>query len=672
MSEKKSFDVSNIFMFLGLVFMAVLGIRTISTPEIWTHLALGRSNEALSFVESAPHINTTYLYDKLVYTVWEMGGPTALILIHTVALVASFWLLMQVGKRWGGGISQGFALLIAGNLLLPFLDVTPLNFMALFIAFFLYLLQSDRKPMVLWMALIPLQLLWTQMHGSFLFGPLIVVLSAIDAGQKVKGISARRSKKASLQPQLFALAGILLLLTLANPYVLGLHKQIYHTVFAAFPHYQLSLYKDYMQAPAHNPLIFFVMILGACGLITLKRKLPVTLTTLAVIGSVLVWHTLQAIQLFAVLTSPFVVLSFSAVGSYLQSSLGTMLQKREALLGYFVQGALAILMIFSIVPILTNSAYARVGNASTYGFGIEEELFPSGAEAILSHPSFPEKALNMTADGGYLAWKYPERKIFIDYRKGIYSRELLNNFQAMLLGNPKVYDQLIDQYRPEAIILNTLDPLAAQGAVTLLRKGLWKLVYFDGTTLILVLNKPQFSTLMENEQAQQAGLNQIEKSRQEFAAQLEKRGKAQTPGRIIGAARIFLAFNRPNEAKALFSLLLENNKTIAANWIGYGASQFMLRDFSGSIQSLEHAIRLSPANYSAWSNYYRTCLYSGNKEGMERAKQKMKALADEQRKEIEAMQKEAAEKTPKVDLPEEMKDGLPSAADLIDSSDAKE
>ena len=41
--SKKSFG-PNIPLILGLLFIAIISLRTISTPEIWTHLAQGREN----------------------------------------------------------------------------------------------------------------------------------------------------------------------------------------------------------------------------------------------------------------------------------------------------------------------------------------------------------------------------------------------------------------------------------------------------------------------------------------------------------------------------------------------------------------------------------------------------------------------------------------------------
>ena len=118
---------------------------------------------------------------------------------------------------------------------------------------------------------------------------------------------------------------------------------------------------------------------------------------------------------------------------------------------------------------VSSCAYTRLGSSSSFGIGIEEGLYPSGPWALLDNPAFPERAINLAADGGYLAFNYG-RTIFIDYRPGCYERELLNTLNGMMLGNTDAYDTIMDTYRPEAVILNTLTPSAAQGMVTLLSR----------------------------------------------------------------------------------------------------------------------------------------------------------------------------------------------------------
>ncbi len=643
--SKKPSGSATIYVILGLIFIATIAIRTISTPEIWTHLAQGRTNAPISFIETDSTVNTTYLYDKAAYAMWNIGGAPLLIILNMIALLASFILLLQVSKKWGGKLSQAFALLIAGHLLFQGLDVGPQTVMMLFIAAFVYLLSTQNKPAVLIGTLVPLQIIWTNMHGSFLFGPFIVALAAIQANQ---GISSNRKRKQGINPTtLGILAGGLLAATLINPYFLKLHAQVFAGIKAPYPTYWASLFSEYFQSSAGAPLVFLVFIIGAGGLITLKKKLPAMLTTLAIIGALVAMRSPSTSSLFVVMVFPFLVLSLTAVGDYLSDSFRTFLGKHGKIIEPCTQGIFLLIFIFSIIPVVSNCAYTRSGSASHFGLGVQEELYPSGAAAaVIEHPSFPERALNLTADGGYLAWKYPGRKIFTDYRTGRYDLELLKQLNDMMMGNAEAYDKLYDTYRPEAIIINTLSPVAAKGLVTLLDRPVWKLAYFDGTTAILLLNKEEFSPILNDPKLQAAGLAQLEAARSAYEAVASKGCRAGNPGELIGSAKIFLALNRPAESKAIFSLLLSVHKNVPGAWIGLGNSQLFLREFDDAIVSLNKATQLSPNNIFAWASYANACKYAGDSAGRAKAEEKLKSLAANQKTE------EPTEVVPEIDQTE--------------------
>ncbi|NNJ70177.1 MAG: hypothetical protein HKP10_02680 [Kiritimatiellales bacterium] len=633
--SKKPLGGSFLFVILGLVFIALIGLRTVSTPEIWTHLAQGQTNAPISFLESDSTVNTTWLYDKLLFAAWNVGAGNAplLIILNIIGLLTTFILLIQVSKKWGGPLSQGFALLIAGRLIFQSVDVGPQVIMMLFIALFLYVLSTRKSPPILFGVLIPLQILWTNMHGSFLYGPIIAALYAMEAVQG-GGKSTKRKGSPSATPALLgSLAAVLLIVTILNPSLLKLHAQVFANIKSPAPAYWSSLFIEYFQIPALRPLILFILVLGAAGLITLKKRLPVTLTTLAIYGAFLVWTSPQMSMLFSVLAFPFIVLSLTAVSDYVRGSLSTILGEKAKVLAPATGAVFVIMILGSLWPIMTNCSYVKTGSASNFGLGIEKGLYPADCGVILKDPAFPDKAINLAADGGYLAFNYG-RKVFIDYRPGRYDKELLANLNAMMLGSREAYDTLFDEYRPEAMIINTLSPSSAQGLVTLLRRKIWKLAYFDGTTAILLQDREKFSELLNNTDIQKAGLEKLEKARAKYA---EKAGSysAGNPPELIGSGKIFLAFNRPAESKAIFSLLLQGNNEIPGAWIGLGSSQLQLKEFEDAAKSLKTATELAPNSLLAWATYAAACKYSGMDEERDAAVAQARKLAERNQTEDE-------------------------------------
>ena len=649
----KKIDVSKWLVVLGFVFIALVGIRTVSTPEIWTHLANAQTNAPLTQLAADNPVNETWMYDKLAAGLWNAGGAPALILFNALCLAGTFVLLAQVAGKWGGPISQTFALLIAGHLLFRGVDVDPQILGILFLAFFVNLLSFPRKPAMLFGALIPAQLLWTNLHGSFLFGPFIALLATLQAVQENKG-----RKKSGVQADRIRALGILtfvlLLSTLANPSFFRLHAQVLTNVGRPAPVYWSSLMTSFYHPASQKPLILFLYVLGAAGLITLKKRLPLMLTTLAVLGALLVGVSSRNSILFAALAYPFVVLSFSAVGDYLLGSMKNLLAEKSALLSPAMQIVSGLLILLSIFQIVRNKAYVLSGSASSFGLGAEEHLYPAGeaADLLFNHPAFPkEKIANLPPLGGYLAWKYGCTPM-LDYRPGRYDPDFLLDLNAMMRGDKKAYDKIFDRYRPDAIVVDTLMPSASQTISTLLtREGfVWGLVYFDGSSAVLMQRKAKFLPIFRNKDIQQGGLDRLEAARRKYADALERGKTPGNPAELIGAAKVYLALNRPNEAAALFDLILKGNRRVPGAWLGLGTARLMQKRFDESMSCLETATRLAPDSLLAWDHYAAACRYAGKtneeKQAVARIDQLRTRLLEEQAKEKKKAESTQVDETP--------------------------
>lgn len=104
MSNKKSLGL--VLVILGFVLIALVGIRTISNPDIFTHIALGQagnsSADTISYTMGDQQwINMNPLYNKLASGLWGMGGAALVTLAHVAALLAAFILMFQFGKKMG-------------------------------------------------------------------------------------------------------------------------------------------------------------------------------------------------------------------------------------------------------------------------------------------------------------------------------------------------------------------------------------------------------------------------------------------------------------------------------------------------------------------------------------------------------------------------------------------
>ena len=654
----KLFNFATTAVILGLVFIALIATRTISTPEIWTHLAQGKTNAPLSYLNTQDStasyaknttgiydtsVNTTHLYDKITYSLWNMGGATALILTNILLLLATFILLIRTSMKWGGALSQGFALLLCGHLLFKNIDVGPQTVAMLFTALFIYLYSTIKKPALLFAIIIPLQILWANLHPSFVLGAIITIFFAIDTWKTAK-VKTRNHLPKTSSNKIWILALLLFIVPLLNPSFHHLYKQLFLNLEHQAPFYTSTLLHHFYLIPNSKPLIFFTLVLGAAGLVSYKKTLPFFITALAIFGVIIVWGMPQISYLFVALSFPFIVLSFSTVGTSLAKSIKSFIKTPDKI---FLPTSLALfllLFLLSIFPILTNAAYRNIASTSSVGFGMEEALYPNDLDALFSDPSFPNKIINTPFNGGYIAFHY-NKNIFVDFRSGRYPIDLLIDLEKMLTGDHAASNKIIEKYRPEALIINTIEFPSSQGITQLLNTKIWKLVYFDGSTVVLLQNNKKFDSLLNNKKLQQAGIDKINQDLKSLNQKVESGKQTELYPRLIGAANVYLAFNRPKQSEELFKRLLQSDPSLLVAQIGLGKSQYFLKNFKGALKNLEHATQKDPNNLVVWIFYADTCAKLNLPKKLKIAEGEISRIRKLQKEKEKAEEKENDEKT---------------------------
>ena len=628
MSNKKPLGL--IVVVLGFILIALTGIRTVSSPELFTHIALGQADasggDPISYtLADQTWIDTSPLYNKLVALLWGLGGAGLITLIHVAAMLAAFILMFRFGRNWGGPLSQGLALLLCAWLLLPVFNPGPVAFALLFSALFVTLLYNIKNFNVLAAILIVLQILWTNMHPSFLFGPILILFYAIENQQDARGTS-RSAMVTPLTNKLYALAAVALAATLINPNLINLHRHIFANwkVLTGTDGLEwISLFSSGFPQKFIVGLTIFSLVLGAGGLITLQKKLPPMITLLALVGAFLTVRSIGSLQAFALLALPFMILSFNSVSEYLSRSLKTAFKANEDLLHDGMVVVTIIMMVITAGSIVSNEAYVNMGSASQFGLGVEEESFPVAAAGLLSRDDFPDKIMNIAHDGGFIAVQDPGRKVFCDTRTDFYGPDFYKTLNRALLGQRGALASIQSDWNPDAVVLNGAWPDAGALANRLVASRGWKLVYFDGATVILVKNLPEYATLIEDPTIQQYGLNVLEKTRENYIAGNQGFFKTGNSSRLIGAAGIYLALNRPAEAEALYATLTKYCPKMATAWLGLGQSALLQKRLSKGIQYMEKAADITPSSSRVWMGLYQAYRLKGDKAKIQEAAQQL-------------------------------------------------
>lgn len=630
-SQETAGSTNRTWIIASLVILAVAGLRTITQGTTWLHLATGKfvSGNGIPRTSSwnliggdQPWIADTWLYDFILYKLWAVG-PGAATLVHVLLVVGAFALLLPTALQFSRGIAPALGLLFCTWLILPALEVSPRIFVLIFPALFISVLAKQRPAGVFWVSLLLGQVLWTNIHGSFFVGPLICAAYAL---QYSRGIPGPYSAK-----QLLVATALTALVTLLNPYGPHLHVHLATLLSASgfgnsvdwispfHSHFGNSLLKN---------LTLVVLVIGAIGLGTYRQKLPLALTCIAIGAAAFTTMVSKGalasifIPQMALLTFPFICLSISAGIEVVTRALDNS-GLSEGVLSAIGSSTAAILSLVTICMIFSNQYYRMIGSTAAFGLGVNPESVPSGAAAVIGHPSFPERAANLPMDGGYLAYTFPERKIFADPRPRAQDAEFYRGLLNALGSAENKAQNFWIEHEIDAVILNTLWPGGSAALLRLLGTGPWSLVYFDGTSAILVRNKPEYAALLENASIRQEGLDTIQEAYTTYQDEIRDLRGAPVSARLVGAGTSFFLLHQYREAYAALEPVVVNAPAFHEGWYMLGFSQLQLGEYKLAVHSLNQACDGNPKSVLAWGWLSRASKLAGNEVAAARAYQRV-------------------------------------------------
>lgn len=157
--------------------------------DLWLHLRMGYwiwhhgfipNYDVLSCtIAGKPWINHEWLFQVLVYKIQNAYGFDGLIYMQTVVVAVTFLVLLFLGYSRERQWLTVFTLLLVLMVYQTRFTIRPDIFSLLFFVFYIYILSVQINKRWAVYALIILQILWTNMHGFFFFGPMLVGIGII-------------------------------------------------------------------------------------------------------------------------------------------------------------------------------------------------------------------------------------------------------------------------------------------------------------------------------------------------------------------------------------------------------------------------------------------------------------------------------------------------------------
>lgn len=402
---------------VALVF--ALAVTKVTSFDTWVHLSLGRwmvengqipqTNLLSHTMPERPTLDHQWLFQLGLYGAWQVGGAAGAILAKAALVAGAFAFVLATARRKGAGVLAACAVALVAALAARFrFTLRPQVAAFLLFAAYLCALQrwrhGGRRALLL---LLPLQVLWANLHGSAVLG--IGLLAAYAAGETLRGMLLRRHDPARPSARdlawLWSIAVALVPLTLLNPNGVGLLTLPFSHAAAqsASGLKELLLDRAGVQwADLAGRHLFFAVLVGM-GLPTLLGSLVrrnVTEIGLFVGLLVLATHSERFIGLFAIAAAPIVARNLTALFRWAAAP-----HRR----GIVAAGAAAAMIA------LTACIIHWQRDTMPFGLGPDLRRLPD-EELQFIQANYPDGNLfNEFEHGGYIAWR-ARRPVFLDSR----------------------------------------------------------------------------------------------------------------------------------------------------------------------------------------------------------------------------------------------------------------
>ena len=481
--------------------------------DIWWHLAAGRlmvKEHRLIFADAfaadtlgSPWVNVHWLFQVLVYLLHGAGGIAALVL----AKIALIGLGVGLGVRalcarlarplWLPAAATVVGMLYpARHLMLA--RPTVLTLVA--VTLMLLILQGVRREGRLGWAflLIPVQLIWANLQGLFLLGPLLVACFVV--GDAIASVLATRVRGVALQPApprriwlgLAALVPVLVLSSAVTPYGL----QGLRLPFVLLARIDAVAGQVFSREVSENVAPWLIERTSPGVLSAFKGLAALTfLSFLPTLTRGLALPRLCLATVFfglALMANRNVLLFLWVAGPIVAENLATLLpvaavpSPERTRWGRWLQRLLVVGASLGLVAMVLARAQEARGEPPI------DELAPfrvpeQAVDRFLSYGLPAGPIFCSDRYGGYLAWRlYPDGRPMMDGR--LVLRSAQQYAEHLALGqHPETFDAYRRRHGIRTVILPTAYPDGFLPLVAwLYHQPSWRLLYTDGTQTLFL------------------------------------------------------------------------------------------------------------------------------------------------------------------------------------------
>jgi hypothetical protein len=482
------------------VFVVALVVWTFASgPHGWASLLADgdagwhiRVGEMILDSGSVPHVDPfSFSKPGQTWFAWEWLSDVGMALLHRAAglkalvwfsavLIAGFAGVLLRYMMWKGAnalIALAFTLIAVGACSIHFLARPHLTTLLL-IPITAWMVEADRlRPTWRLWILVPVFAVWTNLHGGFIAG--LVILGAVAAGTAVESLWNGGSLLAESPRRYGILTACCAAVTVLNPYGIELHKHVFKYLGSdwirdAVQEFQSPTFRG--ESAMQFEGLLFLGLIAAAYLIARKRVVE----TLWIAGLAhMALGSQRHITIYAAVVAPIVAVLLTGwwreftAGKSKKSIPGILSQMSTDLAPAFSRNSIWGPLIFASL-LLMGPPLVRWPQDFT------DVMFP--VELLQKHRVRIANSRVLTTDqwGDYLLYhNYPRQRVFVDGRSDFYGPELGKEYVRLLNGQHD-WQQILNKHGFDLVVAPVEWPLTS----LLKRDAGWKVVEDNGKAIV--------------------------------------------------------------------------------------------------------------------------------------------------------------------------------------------
>ena len=430
-----------------------------------------------------------WLWDVTFAWLFRQGGMALVVLASILIICLTFALLYRLANRCCGNPVVAFALtmLAAAASTIHWL-ARPHLFTLLFVVIFLSILLRVRegRTKLLWL-LPPITILWTNLHGGFPAG--ILILGAYAGGELLRSVvvPAREDRIAAARASLPYIATAMgcLAASLVNPYGYHLHTHIVE--YLRDPNQMKNIIEfqgtNFQMGDTGYFESMLVLGLGASVWYAMQKRFG-EVFLLAGWGHIALLQV-RNVPIYAIVAAPVIApamvawlraISQAPVSRWLQEAAGLVESAAADMEPFEKVGRAHLLCAMALVVIGLGMNSPGAGKLLKPEY--DEKSYPSKALAMLD-PS--ERVFTHDEWGDYLIYHLSPNgtKVFVDGRSDFYGGKFYKDY-IDLMSVKYNWEQTLNRYAVDTILLPPDAPLAS----AIKESRHWRVVYDDGNAIV--------------------------------------------------------------------------------------------------------------------------------------------------------------------------------------------